>query len=312
MPNFLGSARFFSKEYSRAIAKGQAHDASAESLAESMNKLKVLHQQVLPFILRREKNQVLRELPDKIITFVKVPLSKLQRDLYTDFCRGEEAQRSIAALEEVSTKQDQSERLKSGSNALKSLLFLRLLCTHPLLVKPTLKTNKERCDWSRLDTSGKLLAISELLQESGIYTDSVTAADNDTSLLYCCEEEDQNQDEYIGKLHSSAPLLVASSVAGSSSKCLIFAQFSRSLDIIEELLFKPHMPSLRYLRLDGKVPAEKRQYLANEFNENSDIRVMLLSTRVGSLGLNLTGRLSFYCLKAGLSDTIQVPTLSSS
>ena len=33
----------------------------------------------------------------------------------------------------------------------------------------------------------------------------------------------------------------------------------------------------------------RRQYLINEFNENPDIFLMLITTRAGGLGINLTG-----------------------
>jgi TATA-binding protein-associated factor len=73
---------------------------------------------------------------------------------------------------------------------------------------------------------------------------------------------------------------------------LIFAQFTRSLDVVEEFLLKPHMPSLRYLRLDGRVPARKRTELVDSFNRDPSIKLMLLTTRAGGLGLNLTGKWS--------------------
>jgi TATA-binding protein-associated factor len=69
----------------------------------------------------------------------------------------------------------------------------------------------------------------------------------------------------------------------------LFAQFTQSLDAVEEFLFKIHMPSLRYLRLDGQVPANKRSALVDAFNSDPSIKLMLLTTRVGGLGLNLTG-----------------------
>jgi TATA-binding protein-associated factor len=68
MPNFLGSHSHFSKVYGNPIGRGQQPGASAHVIQSSMDKLKLLHQQVLPFILRREKDQVLKELPPKCIT----------------------------------------------------------------------------------------------------------------------------------------------------------------------------------------------------------------------------------------------------
>lgn len=61
------------------------------------------------------------------------------------------------------------------------------------------------------------------------------------------------------------------------------------LDIIESSLFKDHMPSVTYLRLDGEVNPKERQNIVNKFNEDPTIDVLLLTTSVGGLGLNLTG-----------------------
>ena len=66
------------------------------------------------------------------------------------------------------------------------------------------------------------------------------------------------------------------------------------LDIVERLLFEPHMPSLQYLRLDGRVPANQRNTVVGQFNQDPNIKVLLLTAKVGGLGLNLTGEL-FVC-----------------
>ena len=49
------------------------------------------------------------------------------------------------------------------------------------------------------------------------------------------------------------------------------------------------MPSVSYLRLDGKVAASQRFALATRFNGDPSVDLMLLTTAVGGLGLNLTG-----------------------
>jgi hypothetical protein len=49
------------------------------------------------------------------------------------------------------------------------------------------------------------------------------------------------------------------------------------------------MPSVSYLRLDGSVPASSRHALVTMFNNDPSIDVLLLTTQVGGLGLNLTG-----------------------
>ena len=49
------------------------------------------------------------------------------------------------------------------------------------------------------------------------------------------------------------------------------------------------MPTVSYLRLDGKVAAPDRFALAERFNADASIDLMLLTTSVGGLGLTLTG-----------------------
>merc|ERR1719470_789062 len=61
------------------------------------------------------------------------------------------------------------------------------------------------------------------------------------------------------------------------------------IEIIENDLFKAHMPSVTYSRLDGSIPAGHRQGVVQKFNNDPSIDVLLLTTHVGGLGLNLTG-----------------------
>lgn len=61
------------------------------------------------------------------------------------------------------------------------------------------------------------------------------------------------------------------------------------LDIIENDLFKKHMPGVTYLRLDGSIPPGQRHAVVTRFNSDPSIDVLLLTTQVGGLGLNLTG-----------------------
>lgn len=61
------------------------------------------------------------------------------------------------------------------------------------------------------------------------------------------------------------------------------------LDILEKDLFKTHLPGVTYLRLDGSIPPAQRHSLVTRFNNDPSIDVLLLTTQVGGLGLNLTG-----------------------
>lgn len=61
------------------------------------------------------------------------------------------------------------------------------------------------------------------------------------------------------------------------------------LDLIEKELFAKTMPSVTFMRLDGSVEANKRHDIVQTFNSDPTIDVLLLTTSVGGLGLNLTG-----------------------
>ena len=69
-------------------------------------------------------------------------------------------------------------------------------------------------------------------------------------------------------------------------KVLIFSQMVRVLDLLEELL---RLQKYSYERLDGSMGASSRASAVSRFCKKSYQRfVMLLSTRAGGLGLNLT------------------------
>ena len=70
-------------------------------------------------------------------------------------------------------------------------------------------------------------------------------------------------------------------------KTLLFAQHRIMLDILEKYIRS--MAGLDYRRMDGTTNISTRQSLVDEFNNNSDVHVFLLTTKVGGLGVNLTG-----------------------
>jgi TATA-binding protein-associated factor len=291
MPNFLGTEASFLKEFARPIIKSQAPDACAHDIDMGIDTLKILHQQVLPFILRREKVQVMNELPPKTVTDVPCQLSKEQLSLYQDILKMSGTKDALEIIEnELLDKGDSSANgtmQKLGSDVLKSLLQLRLICTHPLLHSAIASTNEspsrksDSCrSFIRLDCSGKLVALNDLLRSSGIVESEMAAADNDDTGFLLDDDFDMGEAQ-ADRCDDNAQR--------SASKCLIFAQFMQSLDIVEQYLFEPHMPSLRYLRLDGRVPTNNRQSIVERFNNDENIKVLLLTTKVGGLGLNLTG-----------------------
>jgi DNA excision repair protein ERCC-6 len=70
-------------------------------------------------------------------------------------------------------------------------------------------------------------------------------------------------------------------------KTLLFSQGVQMLDIIEE--FVKGLDGFNYLRMDGGTNIKDRQGLVDRFNNDPDLHVFLLTTKVGGLGVNLTG-----------------------
>ncbi len=72
-------------------------------------------------------------------------------------------------------------------------------------------------------------------------------------------------------------------------RVLIFCQLRPMLDLIERDLFAQLMPTVSYMRMDGSTDLRKRHAVVQTFNNDPRIDVLLLTTSVGGLGLNLTG-----------------------
>ncbi|KIY00855.1 uncharacterized protein Z520_03521 [Fonsecaea multimorphosa CBS 102226] len=70
-------------------------------------------------------------------------------------------------------------------------------------------------------------------------------------------------------------------------KTLLFAQHRIMLDILEK--YVRSLSGFKYRRMDGNTPIQLRQSMVDEFNTDPDLHVFLLTTKVGGLGINLTG-----------------------
>ena len=72
----------------------------------------------------------------------------------------------------------------------------------------------------------------------------------------------------------------------SGHKILLFSGYSSMLEIIEKELKKA---SISYLKLTGSTKVGERIKLVDEFNNNEEIKVFLISLKAGGTGLNLIG-----------------------
>ncbi len=68
-------------------------------------------------------------------------------------------------------------------------------------------------------------------------------------------------------------------------KVVIFSQWTSMLDIIENAL---NSVNYKYKRLDGTMNQTSRAQSINQFNNDKDVRILLISLRAGGVGLNLT------------------------
>ncbi|PRT56812.1 TATA-binding protein-associated factor MOT1 [Wickerhamiella sorbophila] len=256
MPGFLGSEKSFNERFSKPIIASRNPKASPKDQEGAALALEALHKQVLPFLLRRLKEDVLEDLPPKIIQDYYCDLNETQRKLYDNF-----------AQEQKKTVQDDlSDNDKQGrKHVFQALIYMRKLCNHPAFVQhPKAELDKMLHSGSlSLQLSPKLLALQQLLKDCNI-TGDPTALDG------------ANLPEPVPE-------------AMGQHRALIFCQQKDMLDLVENSLLKKHMPGVTYLRLDGSVSGPNRHELVEKFNDDPSIDLLLLTTQVGGLGLNLTG-----------------------
>jgi SWI/SNF-related matrix-associated actin-dependent regulator of chromatin subfamily A member 5 len=69
---------------------------------------------------------------------------------------------------------------------------------------------------------------------------------------------------------------------------IIFSQMRKVLDILDDYLT---MKEINFCRIDGGTTYEERETQMDAFNDinNPDLKVFLLTTRAGGLGITLTG-----------------------
>lgn len=69
-------------------------------------------------------------------------------------------------------------------------------------------------------------------------------------------------------------------------RVLLFTQSRSMLDIFEDML---NQQEYKYLKMDGTTTISNRQPLIDQFNKDASYDVFVLTTKVGGLGINLTG-----------------------
>lgn len=211
MPGFMYDINEFNYRY--AVPIQEKADRTVESR---------LKKQVYPFILRRMKRDIAKDLPDKIENIAYCKMNPEQRDFYLDVLD--------STRQEIFDKINAEGFEKSKMSVFSALLRLRQVCCHPRLFDKEGKRG--------IIESGKFEHLKEMLEE----------------------------------------------IISEGHKVLLFSQFVQMLDIIKEWFDET---GIRYEYLTGET--KDRQSAVNNFNNNPNIPVFLISLKAGGTGLNLTG-----------------------
>ena len=258
MPGFLGTEKVFLDRFAKPIAASRNAKSSSREQETGALAIEALHKQVLPFLLRRLKEEVLDDLPPKILQNYYCDLSDLQKILFDDFFKKERTavEASVGATEK-----------EAKQHIFQALQYMRKLCNSPALV-----VKEGHHQYAALQ---KQLAASHSSLRDIAHAPKLGAL---RDLLIDCG---------IGATEEAGDMSASNYV--SQHRALIFCQMKEMLDMVQNEVLGKLLPGVQYLRLDGSVEATKRQNIVNQFNTDPSYDCLLLTTSVGGLGLNLTG-----------------------
>ena len=179
--------------------------------------VKIVKNKVAPFILRRRKEDVLKDLPEKYEVIMTTEMSIEQRKLYDAF--------RLKAKEELKSKDGGSHVME----VLSIITRLRQICVDPSTFVDNFTGE-----------SGKITMLKEIIT-------------------------DKLKDNH---------------------RFLIFSQFVSALNIVKEEIEKM---GIKYFMITGDTRAKERLRICNDFNNDEDYKIVLISLKAGGTGLNLVG-----------------------
>ena len=168
MPGYLFTYKKFKKDFEMPIVK--------ENDDKALNKLKML---IEPFVLRRTKKEVLKELPDKLTSILNNEMTEEQEKIYLSYL----AQARDELNEEIEAKGFEQTRIK----ILALLTRLRQICCHPSLFISNYKGE-----------SGKLNQCMELVKDGIESGHKILLFSGYTSMFEIIQKElDKNNIKYL-------------------------------------------------------------------------------------------------------------------
>lgn len=238
-----------------------------------------------PFILRRTKAQVMKDLSKKHSNIEYCQLSINQRLIYDSEIKSYQLFRKEMDSRK-GLSDDQIKKLPPLKGKKTNMLMaLRKACLHPLLF--------------RFNYSNKMLKImSKEIMKNDLYLDANREfiyedmqVMSDFELTQLCHKFPNELGKFVLKQNSFLAsgkveklVSMVKKIVEKGEKVLVFSLFTQMLDILEKVL---SINNWKFVRLDGSTPVETRQDIIDTFYEDKTIPIMLLSTKAGGFGINL-------------------------
>lgn len=234
-----------------------------------------------PFILQRRKDQVLSDMPNKICNVVHCDMSEAQKEVYAEY---EETFRL-----EPSQRSERGRGRGRQNDQNNCWMQLRKAALHPLLFR-------RYFDDAKVEKMARILmdAIpqAELHQPDIKHLIQELKNASDFELHLWCRDYPGLLRKFdvpaeteldSGKVKKLLELL--GKYQENGDRVLVFSKFSRVIEILQEALA---LKGIQHRVLMGNTNVSERQTLIDEFNDDPEIPVFLLTTGAGGTGINLT------------------------
>lgn len=257
-PGKLGTLPVFHAQFVVPITTGGYSTANKTQVHTAYKCSMMLRDTVSPFLLKRLKKDVAKQLPEKNEQILFVKLTPEQREKYKKFI-GSHFVRQV---------------LNGRLNLLYAVTALRKVCNHFDI--PIHKSDQDKELYG--SPFAKALGPAKGMEIVG-----------PAPKFNFGDEQNEELEDY-GNMKRSGKMIVLDRVLDAwkkvGSRALVFSQTTTMLDILERYVKRK---GFEYLRMDGTTAIGSRMELIDRFNFDTSIFIFLLTTRVGGLGVNLTG-----------------------
>ncbi|XP_022911917.2 transcriptional regulator ATRX homolog isoform X1 [Onthophagus taurus] len=257
-PNFLGTKEEFMNRFGNPIINGGYFDSTEADIKLMQKRSHVLHTYLKRTVQRYEATELIKYIPDKYDFTLLISLHPTQVELYNKYLS---LVKSLTGI--------------NNNRFLLDYTMLRHIWSHPKLLKEREAIrNKE---------------INRGTDDDVIITNNVHRVPN--NWYHSAYPDDIDLLDYGPKL--AIVMSIIEECESIGDKIVIFASSLLNLNCVEHFLktkgttrCKSWVPNVDYVRMDGSVPLEVRNESCNRFATDKNVRVFLLSQKVGGMGLN--------------------------